>query len=564
MAGRKRRFNRGSLARVCAAIVIPGGVFVLAAALEPPGGVATGRWYSIVPPVTAVVLAFLTRRVFVSLGLGFLVGAFLLHVPAGPSDPANWLAGAQNAASTVEDILRDPGNLQIFAFMPAVFIMVEVMLASGGFAGVVQWLLRWVRGSRSAQAATGLLGVLCFIDDYVSAIIVGSTMQPITDRFGVSRQKLAFLVDATSAPISGLAVISTWIAYEVGLFESVSAQLGMGHSGYSMFFDALAYRFYCLLMLAFVFLQIGLGREFGPMRRAEDAAADSLQSRLAADEAGPTAAPHGRAAYALVPLGGFVLFHLTGLWFDGGGWALLRDGGSVASWDYWRQVIGASKHTRTILDCAAGFGLLLALACLWWSRCWKWRLVWGCMARGLKRALMPIMILTLAWSLKTCCDGLGAGGFLVSVLGGRVAPGFFPPLVFLTGCIISFATGTSYGTMAILIPTAVPVAYSLDGGTYGLTTMITLGAVLDGAIFGDHCSPISDTTILSATASGCGLMDHTRTQLPYGLLVAATALMFGYLPAARGLPSMAGLGLAVCVILGFFLVLRRLQNRQVG
>jgi len=161
--------------------------------------------------------------------------------------------------------------------------------------------------------------------------------------------------------------------------------------------------------------------------------------------------------------------------------------------------------------------------------------IMGCFKRGAGRALLPFAILVLAWSLKNCCDKLETGEFLTATLAGRVSPQMFPPILFLVACLTSFATGTSYGTMAILLPTGIPVAFALDGNTYGLTTMISVGAVLDGAIFGDHCSPISDTTIMSSVSSSCDLMEHVRTQLPYGLLVAGLALLFAYLPSSLGL-----------------------------
>jgi Na+/H+ antiporter NhaC len=184
----------------------------------------------------------------------------------------------------------------------------------------------------------------------------------------------------------------------------------------------------------------------------------------------------------------------------------------------------------------------------------------GCIRRGVARALLPSAVLVLAWSLKGCCDNLGTGRFLTGLLAERLPPCCFPPLLFVVACIVSFATGTSWGTMAILIPTAIPIAFALDGRTYGPTTMISLAAVLDGAIYGDHSSPISDTTILSSTASNCGLVDHVRTQLPYSLLVAAAALGLAYIPSALGLPSPGGLALAGATILLLLLVLGRRTN----
>ncbi|UCG59955.1 MAG: hypothetical protein JSU70_10615 [Phycisphaerales bacterium] len=540
-----------------------GGVCGLAACLARLSGQDSqaAAWYSIVPAVLAIVLAFLTHHVLLSLGIAIVVGGLLSSVPPAPLSAAAWLGGLKSAALFVGAAASDRTNLLILSFIPPIFVMVEVTIASGGFHGIILWLLKRVKNRKSAQAATALLGILCFIDDYANAIIVGSMMQPITDRFRVSREKLSFIVDATSAPISGLAVVSTWIAYEVGLFADMSQKLGMGKTGYSMFFDALSFRFYCLLMIVFVFVHIILGRDFGPMKSAEDNAKsegtnhdnETDSSAHAGSPTGPADGQvSGRAINALLPLGGLILFHMTGLWIDGSGPARLAEGGSPLSWVYWREVISDAEHSHHMLLFSALFGMTIALLCGRLSGALRLSTVRRCFYRGIKRAAMPSVILILAWSLKNCCDSLKAGEFLTTMLADRVSPHWFPPILFLVASVTSFATGTSWGTMAILIPTAIPVAFALDGQTYGLTTMISLGAVLDGAIFGDHCSPISDTTIISSTASSCDLMRHVRTQLPYSLSVAALALLGAYLPSAFGLAPRWSLTLAVLIMLSLF------------
>jgi Na+/H+ antiporter NhaC len=236
---------------------------------------------------------------------------------------------------------------------------------------------------------------------------------------------------------------------------------------------------------------------------------------------------------------------------------MLRQGGSLLNWVYWRDVISAAENTTLILDYAALFGLTLALLCSQLFGSLSMPVISNCFKRGFKRAMIPFVILILAWSLKNCCDSLKTGEFLTAILAGRVSPHWFPPAVFLVASVTSFATGTSYGTMAILIPTAIPVAFALDGDTYGLTTMISLGAVLDGAIFGDHCSPISDTTIMSSIASSCDLIDHVRTQLPYSLFVAGLALLCAYLPSAFGLAPGWSFVLAISAMACFFVILSR-------
>jgi Na+/H+ antiporter NhaC len=577
-------------------VVILGTICIVAACFLSHGeqNLQTGLWYSVIPPLLAIVLAFLTRHVVLSLGIAIVVGGLLTQVPQSPMSVAAWFDGFKAAGMFVIGSVTSKTNLQILAFIPPIFVMVEIVVASGGFKGIILWLLRWVRGGKSAQTATALMGIVCFIDDYTNAIIVGSMMQPITDRFRVSREKLAFLVDATSAPIAGLAVISTWIAYEVSLLGSVGRELGIEKGGYSMFFDALSFRFYCFLMIAFVLLHVLMGCEFGPMKAAQEKSrAKKLPAEDGADLSEALTDPTlmssaqrpGRALNALIPLAGLLIFNMTGLWLDGTAqlekamheWQAQSltvpvesmppkpvdiESLSPISLVYWREVIGHVKNSPLVLACAALFGLTLALICARLSGSMRISIIRRCFWQGIKRAMIPIVILILAWSLKNCSDSLKTGKFLTSILAGRVSPYLFPPILFLTASITSFATGTSYGTMAILIPTAVPVAFALDGGAYGLTTVISLGAVLDGSIFGDHCSPISDTTIMSSIASSCDLIEHVRTQLPYSLFVAVLALLFAYLPSACGLSPLWSFALAVSVMLCFFVVLSRLGRKK--
>jgi Na+/H+ antiporter NhaC len=217
-----------------------------------------------------------------------------------------------------------------------------------------------------------------------------------------------------------------------------------------------------------------------------------------------------------------------------------------------------------LLFCAAVFGIIVATLCGLLTRSLRPSALSGCACRGVRRALLPAVTLILAWSLKNGCQALGTGDFLTALLAGRISPYLFPPLLFVVASITSFATGTSWGTMAILLPTAIPIAFALDGETYGTTTVISLGAVLDGAIFGDHCSPISDTTIISSTATDCDLLEHVRTQLPYSVLVAIGALSCAYVPSALGLGSPWSLALAFAAIVAALLILSRRRAENEG
>ncbi len=537
----------------------------------------TAPWYSIVPPLLTIILAFLTRNVLLSIGIAIIAGGLLTTMPSDPTSMSAIFAGLKATVSyPIETIIAidctnvdntliehlNIVNLQILAFVPLIFAMIEIIIVSGGFTAILQKLLPLIKNKKTAQAATALMGLIYFIDDYSNAVIVGSSMRPVTDRFGISREKLAFLVDATSAPITSLAVISTWIAYEVGLFVVTAQKLGIEKDGYSMFFDALPFRFYCILMLIFVFGHILFGCDFGPMKKAQEKA--QKHPPVDTDVPTPTKSTDdkhpGYMFNALVPLAGLIGFHLGGLWFDGDGLAKLTSFSSIFQWQYWRQVISDTENSLLILIYASLVGMTLAALCAYLSRSLRIGVIIKCIIGGAKKSILPCLILIAAWSLKNCCDSLGTDRYLTNLLTGNVSPLFFPAIVFLVAAVTSFATGTSWGTMAILIPTAVPIAFALDGDTYGLTTIITLGAVLDGAIFGDHCSPISDTTIISSIASRCDHIQHVRTQMPYSLFVAALALFCCYIPAGFGLSPLLSVIIAITVMVIVFLALPRLAK----
>ena len=519
-------------------------------------------WYSIVPPLLAVTLAIVTGRLFPSLCIAVGTGILLSWYQNGaaPSDflaEVVWFARAVSVGNDGIDLF----NLWVVLFVFLIMATISVVVASGGISGVVVWLSRFAKGPRSAQFITGVMGIVIFIGDYSNAMLVGPTMRPLTDHHRVSREKLAFLVDSTSAPIAGLAFVSTWIGYEVGLFEDISGTLGLGHDGYSMFFDALSFRFYCVLTIIFVIVNAISGRDYGAMHQAE------RRARQTGDVAAPDAQALGHAASfsslpnavvqplsAVLPLLALFGLLLGGFWIDGNGT------GSIFSLTSWRNALSEANNVM-VLACAAASAFVVAIICARWLSQLSFSDIAPVVWNGIKGSLTPLGILLLAWGLKASCDRLLTGDFLSMMLRDVVSPLWFPILVFICGAVTSFATGTSWGTMAILIPTAIPVAFSLDGDSYGLTTMICLGAVLDGAIFGDHCSPLSDTTILSSIASNCDPLHHVRTQLPYSLTVASIALFCGYLPAALEVRSAFGIaaGTAVIVLL-LFGIARRPQK----
>ena len=490
-------------------------------------------WYSVIPPLIAITLAVITTRLFLSLGVAVSSGIILSWTQHEVSlksfvSEVVWFARAVTIGNDGIDLF----NIWVILFVLFMMSMISVVIASGGIASAISILSHLARGPRLTQFITGLMGTLIFIGDYSNAMLVGPTMRPITDRYKVSREKLAYIVDSTSAPIAGLAFVSTWIGYEVVLFNSVAENIGLASDGYSMFFDALPFRFYCILTILFVLINGMSGQDYGPMRSAQ------LRSRNTGEVSATDAKVMGGIATeiinghskiqilsSVIPLTLLFSLILGGLWVDGNG------SGSVFSLTSWRNALSDANNVK-VLASAAITSFVAAIICgLIFSRM-SLSEIWKAVKGGLTGTLLPLGIILCAWGIKASCDKLLTGQYIASILSDVVSPLWFPALVFIVASLTSFATGTSWGTMAILIPTAIPVAYLLDDNTYGITTIICLGAVLDGAIFGDHCSPISDTTILSAIVSSCDPMHHVRTQMPYALTVAVIAIICGYLPAA--------------------------------
>ena len=518
-------------------------------------------WYSVIPPLIAITLAVITTKLFLSLGVAVGTGLLLawgqqkLSVGSFFTEVV-WFVRAVTVGNDGIDLF----NFWVILFVLFMMSMISVVIASGGIGSAISLLSYLAKGPRTTQLITALMGTAIFIGDYSNAMLVGPTMRPITDKYKVCREKLAYIVDSTSAPIAGLAFVSTWIGYEVGLFNSVAESIGLDSDGYSMFFDALPFRFYCILTILFVIVNAISGRDYGMMRRAQ------RRARETGNVSEPDAKVMGgikvdsdfekistQLLSALVPL--ILLFGLIlgGLWVDGKG------SGSIFSLTSWRDALSNANNVK-ILASAAITSFVASIICARVFSKRSFSEIFDAAKEGLLGALLPIAIILCAWGIKASCDKLMTGQYISSLLSDVVSPLWFPALVFIVASLTSFATGTSWGTMAILIPTAVPVAYVLDGNAYGITTIICLGAVLDGAIFGDHCSPISDTTILSAIVSSCDPMHHVRTQMPYALTVAAIALVCGYLPAALGLPSYLGILIGLGVIVVFYYVLSRFQT----
>jgi len=527
-------------------------------------------WIAVLPPLIAIVLALLTRQVLVSLVLGGWFGSLVL-------------SGWQPLAALLRlgdrflvEALADPDHAAIVLFTTILGGMVGVMARGGLTEGVVQGLARRVGGRRGGQLATTGMGTAIFFDDYANTLLVGTTMRPLTDRLHISREKLAYLVDSTAAPIASLAVISTWVGFEVGLIQDAMAALGeTGGGAYTFFLRSLPYGFYPWLTLLMVYLVAGTGRDFGPMRAAEVRAATTgavlrpgarpASETLGADDparqAGATDPdqPADTGSDGGPPLPLLCLLPVVTV-VRTTAFGLVLDGRRAA------QEAGlASPGLRQVFDHADSFAVLMwaaimgtvvALAVVVLTRRLDLRTAVDGFVDGCRAMLIAVTILLLAWSLSAVCGELQTAPYLVEVCRDALSARLLPAVTFLLAAAVSFATGTSWGTMAILMPLVYPLGAVLPGaeglaaGTAEGIHLAAVSAVLAGAVFGDHCSPISDTTIMSSLASGSDHIDHVRTQLPYAALAGAVAMLCGYLPVGWGLSPLLGLAAgAVLVVL---------------
>lgn len=558
-----------NLVAAAAFVAICALAYVFAPETTAAGGIAP-PWYSVLPPLIAITLAVATGRVVVSLGAGVLSALFMSTAWTKPTEGAeNFGAGFIERFQFVFASVFNIDNSYILVFVFFVLSMVAVMVVAGGMQGIVKWLGKFAVGPRSTSVVTFLMGLAVFIDDYANTMIVGSSMRPVTDKHRISREKLAFIVDATSAPVAGLAIVSTWVGYEVGQFDAVSKDNNFGIDGFPILLEALPFRFYCILMIVFVLINAATRWDFGPMAEAERRARD--EGDLAAKDAVPLTSksfhnaepdPKSRitALSAVIPIGVLLVSLIVSMWFNGAASLRAADESlslSLLSWESWRDVLGEAESIKLLAYCGA-LGLAVAFGCALLLGSIGLQSAGRAVGSGLRSSILPVIILCLAWGLNATSSGLGTAYFLVELVGDKISPLAFPAIIFIIASMTAFATGTSYGTMAILIPVAGPIAFtSMDGGTFGPITAITLAAVLDGAILGDHCSPVSDTTVMSSIASSCDHMHHVRTQLPYSMMVGTLAIVCGYLPAAKGVPFIVSVPLAAACIVGLMYLFSR-------
>lgn len=503
---------------------------------------------TLIPPLVAIILAFITKNVVMSLFFGIFSGTIIAQYAGGANLLTGLIYGFTDIVDYILESLADPWNAGIILQVLVIGGLIALITSSGGARAIAESLARKAKGPISTQLVTWVLGLLIFFDDYANALIVGPIMRPVSDKMKISRERLAFVIDATAAPIAGIALISTWIGYEVGLINDAYQSIGQDVNAYGIFLQTIPYRFYNILMLFFVVLTSATLREFGSMKKAQERARDTHEliakgsTAVSEDEELEVVAKGQPSIWsALVPIGSLILFSFIGFYTDGRQ-TLLESGDSAIietiqnapfSFVTLRETFGASDASVVLFQ-AALIASIIALVMGVSKGHFSFSKGIDIWVNGMKTLMITGVILLLAWSLSGVMGELGTADYLVSLLSDTMPPFLLPTVIFLLGAVISFATGTSYGTMGILMPLAIPLATAMQPENAEFIVMST-GAVLTGAIFGDHSSPISDTTILSSMGAGSNLLDHVKTQLPYALTVAGISIVFGYLPTAFGM-----------------------------
>ncbi len=518
---------------------------------------------TILPPLVSIVLAFITRNVIVALFLGTLSGCVILNLN-GFNIFSAIFQGAVDFTYRALEVLSDPWNAGIILQVLVIGGVIHLVAKMGGAKAIAEALARKAKNVKSVQLTTWLLGLAVFFDDYANALIVGPIMRPVTDKFGISRAKLAFIIDATAAPIAGLAIISTWIGLEIGLIGDAFSSIGINVDGFSVFLQTIPYRFYNILILVFVFITAVTLREFGPMLSAEKKARKALKREALLEKVENLENKHSELEpkdgvklsiwNAIIPICTLVVSSLLGFYYSGYSYVMAGTD-EVAKQIFINSPLsfGAIQEAFSNADASIVLfqgALLASLVTIIMSVCKKIFTISEAIEtwiEGMKSLLITGVILILAWSLSSVIKELGTANYLVSILQFAVPKFLLPSIIFILGSIIAFATGTAYGTMGILMPLAVPLAYAINPDMSFIVACTS--GVLTGAIFGDHCSPISDTTILSSTGAGCDHIEHVRTQIWYSLFVGAITIIFGYIPAGFGVSIWIILPLAITTLI---------------
>ena len=493
-----------------------------------------GTWWSLMPPIVAIALALLTKEVYLSLFAGCALGALL----AAEFHP--WIA-----FDTLFNTMIDSVDFSILMFMILLGMIVMLMQESGGTRAYGEWASSHLKSKRSALVTTSLLGALIFVDDYFNCLTVGSVMRPVTDKYKVSRAKLAYIIDATAAPVCIIAPISSWAA---AVNSYVPA--GSSMSGFEMFVKTIPFNLYAILTLYMVFFTSIVGFDFGLMKKHEENAlkGDLFTSGHQEDQTAAPVNEKGKVIDLVIPIITLIICCVIGMIYTGGFF-----GGA--------NLVEAFSNS----DASVGLGmgsicaLILIVIVYMFRRVMSFKDCMACIPEGFKAMVPAILILTFAWTLKAMTDSLGAAEFVANAVK-SVAGSFMsllPAIIFLIGCFLAFATGTSWGTFGILIPIVVAVFANSDP----TLMIISISACMAGAVCGDHCSPISDTTIMASAGAQCDHVNHVSTQLPYVVVVAAVSFVT-YIIAGFVRTAWIVLPIGIVLLVGTLLVIKYLEDRK--
>ena len=510
---------------------------------------------TLLPPLVAIILAFITKETILSLFVGVFVGEFMLCVT-----DLNIVSSCINAfleiASQVIACMTDPWNAGIILQVLLIGGVIQLITKMGGAKALADTMAKHASTPRKAQLITWFLGLCVFFDDYANSLIVGPIMRPVMDKLKVSREKLAFVVDATAAPVAGIAIISTWIGLEISLIAAGFQSIGMNVSGFGIFLQTIPYRFYNIFILIFIVISALTLYEFGPMKTAEEKArarkySEPVQALEAPgfDDVQPVEGIKLSVWNAIIPIGTLIVGALIAFYWSGYSTILAGEDQALItlmktapfSFNGIFEALSASDASVALFQAA----LLASIVAIVMAVAEQIMTIDQAISEwigGMKTIVITGVILLLAWSLGGVIGDIGTADYLVGILKGTIPYWILPTLIFVLGALISFATGTAYGTMSILMPLTIPLAWAVSPDM-GFVVTCTSG-VLTGAIFGDHCSPISDTTILSSMGTSCNHIDHVRTQIYYAIYVAIVAIVFGYLPAGFGVPWY------ICIVVG--------------
>lgn len=493
-------------------------------------------FWALVPPIVAIVLALITKEVYSSLFIGILVGGLFY---SGFSFEGTLTHIFSNGFVAV---LSDPYNVGILIFLVILGAMVSLMNRAGGSAAFGRFAKAKIKTRAGAQLATVALGILIFIDDYFNCLTVGSVMRPVTDEHKVSRAKLAYLIDATAAPVCIIAPISSWAAAVSGFVE--------GEDGFSIFISAIPYNYYALLTIVMMLGMILMNVDFGPMKKYE---ANALKGDLFSDESSAAeteTAPvsKGRVIDLIIPIAALIICCVIGMIYTGG---FFQGADFVTAFSNSDASVGLALGSI----CA----MLLTIIIYLLRRVLKFSECMECLPAGFKAMVPAILILTFAWTLKAMTDSLGAKEFVASAMEQSAGSlmNFLPAIIFLVGCFLAFSTGTSWGTFGILIPIVVAV---FSGSNHELM-IISISACMAGAVCGDHCSPISDTTIMASAGAQCKHINHVNTQLPYAI-VAAVISFITYIIAGFAQNAVICLPVGILLMLGALFIIKKITSSQ--